>query len=80
MATVERARGQGIGAALLHACIRHARDAGATRVWCHARVPARSLYERAGMRAVGRQFELQGIGPHVLMCLAIEDAGGDSGR
>ena len=52
---------------ILAALLAHALDRGATRIWCNARTPALSLYERAGMRAVSAQFELPLIGPHFVM-------------
>ena len=62
-------RGQGLGAALLTACLDHARGAGAARVWCNARSGARGFYEREGFVAEGGEFTLPGIGPHFLMWL-----------
>jgi GNAT superfamily N-acetyltransferase len=67
MATTPPARGRGAGTAVLDALIEHARSEDARRIWCNARTPARSLYERAGMRAVSEQFELPEIGPHLVM-------------
>src|SRR5215213_339767 len=67
MATVPAARGRGAGAAVLDGLVRHALAAGATRVWCNARTPARSLYERAGFAVVSDEFELPEIGPHLVM-------------
>ena len=67
MATAPAARGRGAGTAVLDALLRHAVDAGARRVWCNARTPARSLYERAGLRVVSDEFELPMIGPHLVM-------------
>jgi predicted GNAT family N-acyltransferase len=63
----ERGRGTGAGGALLMACLDHARAAGATRVWCNARTPARGFYERHGFVAQGEEFELPDIGPHLVM-------------
>jgi len=71
MATVARARGEGAGGAVLAGLIEHARAASATRVWCNARTPARSFYERAGFRIVSEQFEIPGIGPHFVMELCL---------
>ena len=72
MATAPEARGAGIGAALLQACVDHARAAGGRRVWCNARTPARTFYERAGFAVEGEEFELPGIGPHWLMVLPLD--------
>lgn len=66
MATVPGARGLGAGTAVLDALLAHARSHGATRV-CNARSRARSLYERAGFRAVSDEFEIAEIGPHFVM-------------
>ncbi|HWX97667.1 MAG TPA: GNAT family N-acetyltransferase [Solirubrobacteraceae bacterium] len=67
MATEANARGKGAGSAVLDALVRHAVASGASRLWCNARTPARSLYERAGFRVVSEEFEIPGIGPHFVM-------------
>jgi ribosomal protein S18 acetylase RimI-like enzyme len=67
MATAPEARGRGHGAALVEACLAHARQEGGRRVWCNARVGAIALYERAGFAREGDVFEEPGIGPHVRM-------------
>jgi ribosomal protein S18 acetylase RimI-like enzyme len=67
MATAPEARGRGAGAAVLEALVRHATEAGATRIWASVRTPAQSLYMRAGFRVISDEFELPEIGPHVLM-------------
>jgi ribosomal protein S18 acetylase RimI-like enzyme len=67
MATAPTARGRGVGSAVLDALVEHAAANGATRVWCHARTPARSLYERAGFTVASDEFELPRIGPHFVM-------------
>lgn len=67
MATAPAARGKGAGTAVLDALLEHALAHGARRIWCNARTPARSLYERAGMRVISEEFELPMIGPHVVM-------------
>jgi GNAT superfamily N-acetyltransferase len=72
MATAPVARGRGAGTAVLGALLDHAAGAGATRVWCNARVGARSLYSRAGFRATSAEFELPDIGPHVVMELVLD--------
>jgi GNAT superfamily N-acetyltransferase len=70
MATEPDARGLGAGSAVLAALLDHAGCFGAhppTRVWCNARVPARTLYERAGFTVVSEEFETPQIGPHLVM-------------
>lgn len=67
MATVPEVRGRGAGSAVVAALVQHAASSGATRVWCNARVAARSLYERAGFKVVSEEFELPEIGPHLVM-------------
>jgi ribosomal protein S18 acetylase RimI-like enzyme len=67
MATAPSARNRGAGSTVLDALVRHAFARGASRVWCNARTPARSLYERAGFVAVSEEFELPDIGPHFVM-------------
>jgi ribosomal protein S18 acetylase RimI-like enzyme len=67
MATAPEARGRGVGSTVLAALVEHAQANGATRIWCHARTPARSLYERAGFTVASDEFELPRIGPHLVM-------------
>jgi GNAT superfamily N-acetyltransferase len=74
MATAPGARRRGAGTAVLNALLRHARAHGARRVWCNARIPARSLYERAGFRPGSDEFEQPETGPHVVMELVIDGA------
>ena len=71
MATAPEARGRGAGSAVLAALVAHARGRGAARVWCNARVGARTLYERAGFRVSSEEFEVPGIGPHYVMELTL---------
>jgi GNAT superfamily N-acetyltransferase len=71
MATAPEHRGRGHGAAVLAALLNVAREAGARRVWCNARAPARSLYERAGFRVESEEFELPHIGPHYVMARSL---------
>jgi GNAT superfamily N-acetyltransferase len=75
MATAPHARGDGAGSEVLRALVQHARDNGATRVWCNARTPALSLYERAGFVATPDEFETPRIGPHYRMELRTTDGG-----
>lgn len=67
MAASAPARGRGAGTAVLAALLDHAREQGARRVWASVRVPARTLYERAGFVVSSEVFEPPHIGPHVIM-------------
>lgn len=67
MATDEAWRGAGVGGRVLAALLAHVRASGGALVWCNARVPARSFYERAGFRAHGDPWLDPEIGPHVAM-------------
>ena len=71
MATEPEARGRGAGTAVLVALVEYAREQGAERVWCNARIAARTLYERAGFIVVSEEFEIEGIGPHYRMELTL---------
>jgi GNAT superfamily N-acetyltransferase len=73
MATKPAVRGLGTGSAVLAALVEHARDQGATRIWCNARTPAISLYARAGFTVDSDEFEIPGIGAHVVMELRLQD-------
>ena len=75
MATKPEARGRGAGTRVLQALVRHAVDHGATRLWCNARTPALSLYERAGFTAASEEFETPRIGPHYRMELRTDRTG-----
>ena len=75
MATAPHARGRGAGTKVLQALVQHAIDNGATRLWCNARTPARSLYERAGFVAISDEFDTHRIGPHYRMELLTTDGG-----
>lgn len=67
MAVAPDRQGQGIGSAVLAALLAHVRRRGGGRVWCNVRIPARGLYEQAGFVAVGDPFDVDHIGPHVVM-------------
>ncbi len=71
MASEARVRGSGFGAAVLDASVREARTAGAGALWCNARRVAVGFYEAHGWTAVGPEFEVPGVGPHVVMWRAV---------
>jgi GNAT superfamily N-acetyltransferase len=67
MATRPDMRGHGLGAQVLARLEQQAREKQGTRLWCNARIGARTFYERAGFAVEGDMFEIEGIGPHLLM-------------
>ena len=67
MATDPDVRGAGFGAALLAACMEHVGAAGGSEVWCNARMSAVGFYVRAGFEVVSEEFDVPGIGAHVVM-------------
>ncbi len=67
MATDPDVRGAGFGAALLAACLQHGAGAGGSEVWCNARMAAVGFYLRAGFVVVSEEFDVPGIGAHVVM-------------
>ena len=50
MATAPALQGQGIGTAVLNACVHEIKNRGARRLWCNGRTPALRFYQRLGFR------------------------------
>ncbi|MDQ4090113.1 MAG: GNAT family N-acetyltransferase, partial [Actinomycetota bacterium] len=55
------------GAALLAGCVEHVAGAGGSELWCNARMAAVGFYRRAGFEVVSEEFDVPGIGAHVVM-------------
>jgi predicted GNAT family N-acyltransferase len=72
MATSEGLRGQGIGTKVLEVVIAHVASHGGGLLWCNARIPAKTFYERAGFLTVGEPWIDPDIGPHVAMWRKVE--------
>jgi GNAT superfamily N-acetyltransferase len=67
MATDPAHRRRGAGALVLHALVAHVTAHGGSVVWCNARTPAKSFYQRAGLVTRGQEWVDPDIGPHVVM-------------
>jgi GNAT superfamily N-acetyltransferase len=67
MATRAGHERRGIGSAVLRHAESVALDWQVPLLWCNARMGAKSFYERAGWQAVGAQFDIPDVGPHVRM-------------
>ncbi|HVL75348.1 MAG TPA: GNAT family N-acetyltransferase [Noviherbaspirillum sp.] len=66
MAVLPRARGNGVGAAVLQALMKAAKARGDTRVMLNAQTHAEPFYARFGFVRDGEEFEEAGI-PHIAM-------------
>lgn len=73
MATDDAVRGTGFGGALLSACIDHVAAAGGGELWCNARMVAVGFYQRAGFEIESDEFDVPGIGAHVVMARTVPD-------
>lgn len=71
MASEARVRGMGVGASVLRAVVREAAAAGARALWCNARRGAVGFYAAFGWTAAGSEFDVPGVGPHVVMWRAV---------
>jgi ribosomal protein S18 acetylase RimI-like enzyme len=71
MAVRADSRGSGLGTRILDGLLAHVRSRGGGLVWCTARIPAISLYERAGFRAIGDIADVPGLGAHQVMSVAV---------
>ena len=71
MATDADVRGAGYGAALLEGCVEHVSAAGGSELWCNARLAAVGFYRRAGLEVLSDEFDVPGIGPHVVMAQVV---------
>ena len=67
MATDADVRGTGFGAALLAGCVEQVVASGGAELWCNARLSAIGFYRRAEFEVLSDEFDVPGIGPHVVM-------------
>ncbi len=77
MATDESVRGKGYAIALLKLLEMYVVDHGngeinqvkeySTLIWCNARSSAVGFYAKAGYNVSGKEFEIEGVGPHFRM-------------
>jgi ribosomal protein S18 acetylase RimI-like enzyme len=67
MATDQKARGQGFAKKLMRHSLRYFSEKATELIWCNARVSAIGFYEQYGFVREGREFDIPGVGVHVLM-------------
>ncbi|KAA0562536.1 GNAT family N-acetyltransferase [Bacillus sp. CH30_1T] len=67
MATLTDYRGKGIGKQLIEHSEKVLKEKGCELWWCNARISAGPYYEKLGLTQLGDVFEIEPIGPHVIM-------------
>ncbi len=67
MATLEEFRKQGLSRELLNFAFPIIKQNFCDRVWCNARTSAKGFYETMDFESLGETFEIEGVGPHILM-------------
>lgn len=67
MATLEDFQKKGFSRELLKVAFPIIEQNFCDLVWCNARVAARPFYENVGFEATGEVYEIEGVGPHILM-------------
>jgi len=72
MATHEGFRSLGYGRLLLRACLEHVMDTRPGVVWCNARTTAAGFYRSNEFEQRGPVFEIEDIGPHVIMTRSVK--------
>ena len=72
MATIESARGKGLGNQLLNFAIVYLRGQKANYMWCNARKKAVNFYQNTGFEIISAEFEIPIIGPHYVMYVKIQ--------
>lgn len=73
MCVDEPMQGHGLGERLLEGSLGQLAVSfpSAKIVWCNARTSAVGFYEKMGFETSGEEFEVDEIGPHVVMCKAL---------
>lgn len=67
MATLDEFRGQGMSSALLRTAFPLIKKNHVNMLWCNARTSALGFYKKVGFEEHGNIFEIESIGPHILM-------------
>jgi len=73
MAVDQDHRRRGLGTRLLQNSLTRlaVAEPDLTVVWCHARTSAADFYEEHGFERHGGEFDIEGIGPHIVMWRAM---------
>jgi GNAT superfamily N-acetyltransferase len=73
IATLPNFRNRGFAAAMINFAIKRLKTKGVEAIWCNARTSALGLYKKLGFKIVSDEFDIEGIGLHVVMMLRISD-------
>lgn len=73
MAVLPGAQGQGVGRAIVEACLAHLCSKAARRLWFNARTGAVPFYRALGFEIVGDEFDVPTVGPHYVMTRRLPD-------
>lgn len=71
IATLPKYRNRGYAIALIAFAINKIKPLGVAVIWCNARTSALGLYKKLGFKVVSDEFEIEGIGPHLVMALEL---------
>ncbi len=74
MAVDTKLQGRGIGNRIVDVALTELGLRGATGVWCNAREAAVEFYKRTGFQIASDEFQIEGIGPHFVMCRPVPGA------
>ncbi|HVF15131.1 MAG TPA: GNAT family N-acetyltransferase [Acidimicrobiales bacterium] len=74
MATDAEHQGRGLATVVLEVSVAHVAAEGGGELWCNARLPALGFYQRGGFEIEGDEFEIDGIGPHVVVTRTVDPA------
>lgn len=72
MATLNEYRKKGYASSLLRFAFQKIKLMNGDQVWCNARINAITLYENMGMKVSSEEFDIPGIGPHLVMKIDLE--------
>ena len=73
MAAIPEAQGIGLGRTLVEVARDRAWASKRAPIWCNARQSAFGFYEKLGFVIEGGVFEIEGIGPHAVMVLDVQE-------
>lgn len=72
MATLEEYRAKGLASSLLSFAFKKLFALNIELCWCNARINALGLYQKLEMEICSEEFDIPGIGPHLLLKLDLK--------